>query len=1109
MSGGKRKREPQRQPYIHDASKKSIAQNATNRRMHTEINPAPPRSPEKRAFDNFDVLMGYAYVPDDAGSEQPPAREGPAAIKVKVKVKAKRYEDSDYRVKAWIPLRDSYADGLMRRQGRGPWWQAGCAGCGQTNPQWRCEDCFASRMLCGACIVERHRDEPLHFLQEWENGFFQGRCLRDLNMRYQIGHPGGEDCPFVHLTPGLKKFVVLHDNGIHELDIDFCSCAGAPTEVDQLLNIGWFPATSKVPSTAATLSLLRRFHLLNLQARVPAYDFYNTLVLLRHGAGLSKAPPRLPQFMDMVREYRHLMMCIRAGRAHDPTGIAGTKSGELAIPCRCCPHPTINLPEGWENAPPEIAWIYRLMVSKDANFKMKGRDRSSREKDPTLGPGWAYMVASDRYLKYLADFIHEDEISHCVSFAALWSANNKRSKNLRASGVGSVSCSRHELFRPCGTGDLQKGERYSNMDYLFFSSLIGMTLKTVVSSYDIACQWGRNFATRAKAMPKRMQLPEGVKVLFKVPKFHLPPHVKKCHGPYSFNYTKGVGRTDGEGVERNWSWLNWAARFISVMGPGSREDTIDDLCGFSNWKKTVDLGNSLLRKMVLAIPQGIIHSRAFHAFTDGLREHHEEELLEWEKTVRAWEENSELANPYEYPESEAETMADVMQRIAEQDHARVTSKGAAEILIKPAAFLMAGIEIEDNQEAVALEAKRRNRTTIQATTLQRQRTLLLGKISALHDVQGTYMPGLSQWFAQQDPPLAVPDKAKPETIPIYLPSRLPTEARQGICIEGLAAHEDALRAAQAGESLRDLRAALRTRTFAHQFQRKLQQSQGMWTKSRTLTEGIEDRVRAASSRYRMAHAALLRLRGGGDWQMELQELRQEDIRGMNERLMNDVEKQANRKARLLAGLTAEPTPEESVDDYGEPVALTVLFNLETGEGKRELSWIWYTGMAASGTDTAGDGRLHDGTRFITVWGCRGLMRPTDIRVEWMRARARADRWREELILLEEEMRRVIVFCIWKANWWRERVAARPGVDDVLAEGLSAYALEQVNRETRWSTTWASRWSAVRERAGLAVRDHIVNVAEEVLVPLEVDLDDEDEEDYAPDAGYEDEEGDLL
>jgi hypothetical protein len=141
-------------------------------------------------------------------------------------------------------------------------------------------------------------------------------------------------------------------------------------------------------------------------------------------------------------------------------------------------------------------------------------------------------------------------------------------------------------------------KRYPNMDFLFFSSLIGIALLTIVASYDIACQWGRNFWKRAKMMPANLQLPDWTEIIFKVPKFHLPPHIKKCHGPYSFNYTKGVGRTDGEGVERNWSWLNSAAKSISVMGPGAREDTIDDLCGFSNWKKTADLGLSFIFPVV-------------------------------------------------------------------------------------------------------------------------------------------------------------------------------------------------------------------------------------------------------------------------------------------------------------------------------------------------------------------------------------------------------------------------------------------------------------------------------------------------------------------------------
>lgn len=59
--------------------------------------------------------------------------------------------------------------------------------------------------------------------------------------------------------------------------------------------------------------------------------------------------------MLMVREWRHIKMLKRAGRAYDPEGIAATAPGSLAIHCRACPLPNINLPKGWENASPERA----------------------------------------------------------------------------------------------------------------------------------------------------------------------------------------------------------------------------------------------------------------------------------------------------------------------------------------------------------------------------------------------------------------------------------------------------------------------------------------------------------------------------------------------------------------------------------------------------------------------------------------------------------------------------------------------------------------------------------------------------------------------------------
>jgi hypothetical protein len=129
------------------------------------------------------------------------------------------------------------------------------------------------------------------------------------------------------------------------------------------------------------------------------------------------------------------------------------------------------------------------------------------------------------------------------------------------------------------------------MDYLLLSSVVGTTIKSITISYDIACQWGKHFATRANnpTLPNSLHLSSSISLQFIVPKFHLPAHIPKCHGPFSFNYASGVGRTDGEGVERNWSVLNGTAPSVSMMGPGGRWDTLDDICNYVNWRKTISL----------------------------------------------------------------------------------------------------------------------------------------------------------------------------------------------------------------------------------------------------------------------------------------------------------------------------------------------------------------------------------------------------------------------------------------------------------------------------------------------------------------------------------------
>ena len=201
------------------------------------------------------------------------------------------------------------------------------------------------------------------------------------------------------------------------------------------------------------------------------------------------------------------------------------------------------------------------------------------------------------------------------------------------------------------------------MDYLFFSALRDMPIKRINISYDIVCQWEHHLWERMLTLPLPMHLPHAEKtVVTFIPKFHLPAHVRECQWKYSFNYIQGGARTDGEAPERGWSTLNAVVSSTKEMGPGHRQDTLDDLIGDSNWKKTIGLGRhvnprlrsylhqigaSILRKIIEAIPERNEHEEDLREFERSLSAHYAKELARWKEDVEAWEQDMSRPNPFE------------------------------------------------------------------------------------------------------------------------------------------------------------------------------------------------------------------------------------------------------------------------------------------------------------------------------------------------------------------------------------------------------------------------------------------------------------------------------
>lgn len=124
--------------------------------------------------------------------------------------------------------------------------------------------------------------------------------LADAGLVVQLGHDG-------HACPKPKVYqrhlTIIDISGIHKIKYRLCGCEYQKSDlIVQFMRTQWFPATAIRPRTVVTLRTLRLFHALTIQGKVNAYDFYNGLVRITDGVGLSKLKVSL-SFRQQMRVY--------------------------------------------------------------------------------------------------------------------------------------------------------------------------------------------------------------------------------------------------------------------------------------------------------------------------------------------------------------------------------------------------------------------------------------------------------------------------------------------------------------------------------------------------------------------------------------------------------------------------------------------------------------------------------------------------------------------------------------------------------------------------------------------------------------------------------------
>ncbi|KAF7969167.1 hypothetical protein HWV62_28172 [Athelia sp. TMB] len=918
----------------------------------------------------------------------------------------------------------------------------------------RCRDCFGDCVECSKCCLMRHSRLPLHRTEEWTGIFWQRKTLRSLGLVVQLGH-GHDACHHPDAGPEHKghEMTIIDSHGIHGVTVNFCACERALTcnKRQQLLRAGWYPASVTDPQTCATIPVLEEYHLLNLKGALNVRDFV-AAVSRRADAGKVTTPPDREKAMGrMFRQYAFIKRLKRSGRAHDPAGIGATALGGCAVLCWACPQEGINIPSNWEEVDAKYKFLYMLILAMDANFRLVNRLIGNERPDPELGPGWGYVVAPAPYKEHLKSYVSEKDISTCIAFAALLQKDSRATTGLRTSGVGACMCARHEVFRPCGVGDLQKGERYANMDYIFFSAIMGITLLITIS-YDIVCQWKINLNSRINKLPAELHpdcpdtdaAPFSERVSTGIPVWHAAAHEDKCRVANSLRQIPGVGHTDGEAIERGWSHMNQHASSMKEMGQGNRHDALDDVIGNHNWEKNIAQGDILSRKLIIAEEERDVQLAAFN---NARKTVDPEQARVWVEEVTKWEEmrnvDHKWPNPYEIPSegviTEAQVRLELQRQETEDHHAGQSSNCAA----TATAFLSLGLHIEHLQRQVTEEASSEvSLTANQKSVLEERRVQILRKLKQLRDAQKIYMPYAHSLVVAEEDNREARDLPRPlaEDTKLWLPSNLSSEQRRSGCDPRLPDMELKLRVAQCEEALNTIRSNLHAKQHLIHRRNKHVTGQRKSTRARALVDRLGDKIQAQYRKYTRAREALLELGGLELYAQKFQVLLKEHLTLDGEELPPDHE--ASRRMNRAGG--------------GGPRSQK---KKKPGDSTKVLSWIWVAGT------TIGAGGIHD-----------------SVRREFLKARARKHRWVEEVMLLIEEMRRVLRFLNWRADWWRQQEGSWDDMGDDVSDGLHAYAQRQAALCEAIAAQFKAKWEESKVKAIREAVNELEGLEGTILAP---------------------------
>ncbi|KIJ99026.1 hypothetical protein K443DRAFT_8698 [Laccaria amethystina LaAM-08-1] len=473
-------------------------------------------------------------------------------------------------------------------------------------------------------------------------------------------------------------------------------------------------------------------------------------------------------------------------------------------------------------------------------------------------------------------------------------------------------------------------------------------------------------------------------------------------------FVTGAGRTVGEDIETTWAGTNPLAPSVREMGPAARHDTLNDHWNRWNFRKIAGFRILFLKRLKEVFKMSAKQTDVFDKLSATFAP---ETVKKWEAMVVAWNANPMAPNPYKEPKS-GTTLQDVRLQLAREEAAQVATGNAPRHKISLPAFLIIGFELEETQYLIRREVAQTKglRTSKQLADLQDKRNGLLCQIQNWRDVQLVYTPHVASLLSQSPSPPdtdshspSSPPETLPENIPLYMPYSLPPHICTLPELREICQLQRRLREPQADDALSEVRRQRRVTQGLWQF--KCFNVSGTGNKPNTrmisLYKCFDKKMMQAAEKYRVVWQALRVLDPNGAWSLHLKELKDADISG----------------------------PGKDPDDRS------------TTNSRYVPSWIWLVPRVADASNV--EEEFND-----------------SMRVEWAKAKARMIRWEEELLLVQEEMRRVIAYHEWREGCGLSGYAHKQAaICSRMAEQCAIYWFRDL-KEKEITPLWATAYKSV-------------------------------------------------